>query len=99
MDPDDVLTVDLTDTVIESTDDLWDRLARPCGLPAWFGRNLDAWEETIRGNVSEILDSHSMVVIRARGRGLFAPDNDRGKLFRQICEESGRARVELVDST
>ncbi|MEU6285701.1 barstar family protein, partial [Streptomyces sp. NPDC047028] len=25
------------------SNDFWDAVSEPCGLPGWFGRNLDAW--------------------------------------------------------
>ena len=37
------LIVDLTGCGIETWQDLWDSLVEPCGLPNWFGRNLNAW--------------------------------------------------------
>ena len=37
------LVVDLTRSTIYSWDQLWDALTEPCGLPSWFGRNLNAW--------------------------------------------------------
>ena len=92
------LVVDLSNTIIDSTDDLWDHLAEPCGLPSWFGRNLDAWTDTLRGGISSTLDSYPMLVIRAQPLGLFSPGNERGAVFVEICEQSGRARVALADS-
>jgi RNAse (barnase) inhibitor barstar len=92
------LVVDLSGTVIGSTDELWDRLAPPCALPPWFGRNLDAWVDALRGGISETLDSHSPLVIRVQPLGLFASDNERGQTFIARCRESGRAKVELADS-
>lgn len=36
------------------------------GLPEWFGRNLDAWSDTIatRG-ISEVIDSHDITTADA----------------------------------
>ena len=63
------LVVDLSAQVIESTDELWDLLAVPCGLPTWFGRNLDAWVDTLRGGISEVIDEHPVLIIRVRPPG------------------------------
>ena len=37
------LIVDLRGQLIETLDDFWDAVSKPCRLPEWFGRNLDAW--------------------------------------------------------
>ena len=92
------LVVDLSAQVIESTDQLWDLLAVPCGLPTWFGRNLDAWVDTLRGGISEVIDRHPVLIIRVRPLGLFSPDSERGRAVIEIADESGRARVEVVDT-
>jgi len=84
--------------VIESTDELWDRLAAPCGLPSWFGRNLDAWKDTLSGGISLVLDSYPVLVIKVQPLGLSAPGNERGQTFTAICRESGRAQVEGLGS-
>lgn len=66
------LIVDLRGQVIETLDDFWDAVIGPCGLPAWFGRNLDAWSDTIetRG-ISEVIDSHDILIVRVDKQGLF----------------------------
>jgi hypothetical protein len=88
------LVVDLSGMIVGSTDELWDQLAQPCGLPPWFGRNLDAWVDTLRGGVSETLDSILMLVIAVQPLGLFAPGNKRGETFTAMCDDSGRVKVE-----
>src|SRR4051812_19628776 len=40
------LIVDLRGRQIETRKDFWDAVAKPC-RPEWFGRNLDAWSDTI----------------------------------------------------
>ncbi|MFF2041474.1 barstar family protein [Kitasatospora sp. NPDC058170] len=67
------LVVDLRGRPVGSLDDFWDAVTGPCGLPTWFGRNLDAWADTIgsRG-ISEVIDSHDLLVVHVDGRGLFA---------------------------
>ncbi|MFE5847640.1 barstar family protein, partial [Streptomyces niveus] len=37
------LIVDLRGQLIETLNDFWGAVSEPCGLPEWFGRNLDAW--------------------------------------------------------
>ncbi|MFG2918995.1 barstar family protein [Kitasatospora sp. NPDC048298] len=66
------LVVDLRGRQIETLNDFWDAVSKPCGLPKWFGRNLDAWSDTIetRG-VSEVIDSHDILVVHVDQRGLF----------------------------
>ncbi|WP_327682640.1 barstar family protein [Kitasatospora sp. NBC_00458] len=66
------LIVDLRGRTIDSLDDFWDAVAAPCGLPEWFGRNLDAWADTIgtRGISAEI-DAHDTLTVHVDRRGLF----------------------------
>ncbi|WP_432090343.1 barstar family protein [Streptomyces sp. NRRL F-5630] len=74
------LVIDLRGQVIETLDDFWDAVREPCGLPVWFGRNLDAWGDTIdaRG-VSEVIDRHDTLTVHVRRQGLFADvDTDKG---------------------
>jgi hypothetical protein len=55
----DPLVVDLRSRPITSLDGPWDALAGPCGLPDWFGRTLDAWNDTVgTGAISAVLDAH-----------------------------------------
>ncbi|MEU4303421.1 barstar family protein [Kitasatospora aureofaciens] len=69
---DNELIVDLRGRQIETLNDFWDAVSEPCGLPEWFGRNLDAWSDTIetRG-ISEVIDSHDILVVHVDQRGLF----------------------------
>ncbi|MEU4062251.1 barstar family protein [Streptomyces wedmorensis] len=64
--------VDLCGRLIETLNDFWDAVSEPCGLPQWFGRNLDAWSDTIgaRG-ISEVIDSHDILIVHVDRRGLF----------------------------
>jgi RNAse (barnase) inhibitor barstar len=66
------LIVDLRGQAIETLNDFWDAVSEPCGLPAWFGRNLDAWSDTIetRG-ISELIDSHDILIVHVDKQGLF----------------------------
>ncbi|WP_406841541.1 barstar family protein (plasmid) [Streptomyces sp. AHU1] len=66
------LIVDLRGRLIETLDDFWDAVSEPCGLPEWFGRNLDAWSDTIetRG-ISEVIDNHDILIVHVDQRGLF----------------------------
>ena len=89
------LEVDLRDLSLATLDDLWDAIHHRCGLPDWFGRNLDTWNDTLRGGISNLLDSHPFLVIQVEGEGLFAPDNPRGQAFREVTDASGEGRVEV----
>jgi hypothetical protein len=37
-----ILVIDLRDRIIKTPNEFWDAMQEPCGLPDWFGRNLDA---------------------------------------------------------
>lgn len=92
------LVVDLSSAVVTDESAFWTAIAEPCGLPTWFGRNLDAWNDTlVGGEISDVVDQHEEIVIRVRPEGLFSPGDDRGMLLREVTDESGRARIEVVE--
>ena len=92
----DPLVVDLRSTPIDSWDELWDALVDPCGLPEWFGRNLDAWNDTLEtGAISAALDAHPFLVVRVLRRGLFDPDNPEGLRFLETTASTGEGRVDI----
>ncbi len=91
------LVVDLTGTPVVCWDDLWNALADPCGLPDWFGRNLNAWNDTLgEGAISSVLDAYRFLVIRVLGEGLFAPGNPDGTAFVEVTAATGEGRVDIV---
>lgn len=92
----DPLLVDLSDRTIESWSALWDSLVEPCGLPAWFGRNLNAWWDTIdTGAISSVIDEHPNLVVRVAPRGIFAPGNPDGAAFTEVTNRSAYAALEV----
>src|SRR5580765_4635085 len=91
------LIVDLADRTVESFPALWDALAEPCGLPVRFGRNLDAWWDTLdHGAISPVLDAHPLLIVRLRAAGMFAPGSQDGARFVAVTERSSYGRVEFV---
>ncbi|WP_103504835.1 MULTISPECIES: barstar family protein [Streptomyces] len=67
------LVVDLRGRHIETLDDFWDAVSGPCGLPTWFGRNLDAWADVIESRgISDEIDGHETLSVHVDGQGLFA---------------------------
>jgi hypothetical protein len=94
----DPLIVDLRGKTINSLSDFWDVVAEPCGLPDWFGRNLDAWTDTLYGGISEVLDSHPFLVLRVNAEGLFAPGNEKGVTLSHLTNESGQARIDASET-
>lgn len=88
------LLVDLRGHTIESWAMLWEALRGPCGLPDWFGQNLNAWWDTIEaGAISEVLDEHSGVVVFVAAVGLFAPGNQEGEAFLEVTNRSQYAQA------
>ena len=88
--------VDLRHKSIESVEALWDALASPCGLPNWFGRNLNAWWDTIEaGAISDIVDAHEFLKIVVSPTGIFAPQDPRGEAFIQVTNKSRYASAEV----
>lgn len=77
------LVVDLRGRSIETIDDFWDAVAAPCGLPKWFGRNTEAWRDSIhtRG-ISEVIDSYDVLVIHVDKQGVFAAQNSEARALR-----------------
>lgn len=93
-----ILVVDLGSSSIDSWSELWDALLIPCGLPNWFGRNLNAWWDTIQtGAISEVIDDHRFLVVRVSPEGLFAPGAE-GERFIQITNECEYAIAEFVSA-
>jgi barstar (barnase inhibitor) len=91
------LVVDLSDRTIESSPELWDALMAPCGLPDWFGRNLNAWRDTIdTGGISSKIDRHSKLIVRVAATGMFAPSDPAGVAFAEVTNGSDYAALEVA---
>ncbi|CAL9333714.1 hypothetical protein SUDANB9_00123 [Streptomyces sp. enrichment culture] len=77
------LEVDLRGRSIETLDDFWDAVAEPCGLPEWFGRNTEAWRDTIQTRgISDVIDSYDVLVVHVDKRGVFAAWNREARALR-----------------
>ncbi|MFD5006233.1 barstar family protein [Streptomyces mutabilis] len=77
------LVVDLRGRPIETLDDFWDAVAEPCGLPEWFGRNTEAWRDTIQTRgISEAIGSYDVLVVHVDKRGVFAAQNREARALR-----------------
>lgn len=82
------LVVDLRGRSIETLDDLWDAVTEPCGLPQWFGRNTDAWRDTIQTRgISEVIDSYDVLVVHVDKRGVFAARDREARALRNAFAE------------
>ncbi|WP_406840006.1 barstar family protein [Streptomyces sp. AHU1] len=81
------LIVDLRGRLIETLDDFWDAVSEPCGLPEWFGRNLNAWSDTIetRG-ISEVIDSHDLLTVHVDKLGLFGGHQQEADILAGIFD-------------
>jgi Barstar (barnase inhibitor) len=78
------LVVDLRGRKMETLDDFWDAVAGPCGLPAWFGRNIEAWRDTIQvRGISDLIDRHDAVVVHVDRAGLFCRKNREARALRE----------------
>jgi hypothetical protein len=78
------LVVDLRGRKMESLDDFWDAVSGPCGLPAWFGRNIDAWRDAIQvRGISDLIDRHDAVVVHVDRVGLFSRKNREARALRE----------------
>jgi len=94
----DPLVVDLSERRIRSSSELWDALSEPCGLPDWFGRNLDAWWDTIdTGAISDVIDAHPRLIVRLSPVGMFQAGDPQGEAFVEVTTQSDYAMVEFAD--
>jgi hypothetical protein len=77
------LVVDLRGRSIETLDNFWDAVAEPCGLPKSFGRNAEAWRDTIhtRG-ISEVIDRYDVLVVHVDKQGVFAARNHEARALK-----------------
>ncbi|MFJ3981440.1 barstar family protein [Streptomyces fungicidicus] len=72
-----------TRSVDRDPDDFWDVIAGPCGLPEWFGRNTEAWRDTIQTRgISDVIDSYDVLVVHVDKRGVFAARNREARALR-----------------
>ncbi|MFJ4333969.1 MULTISPECIES: barstar family protein [unclassified Streptomyces] len=77
------LEVDLRGRSIETLDDFWDAVAEPCGLSEWFGRNTEAWRDTIQTRgISDVIDSYDVLVVHVDERRVFAARNRKARALR-----------------
>ncbi|GAA4976275.1 hypothetical protein GCM10023257_11590 [Streptomyces hyderabadensis] len=91
------LEVDLRGRSIETLDDFWDAVAEPCGLPEWFGRNTEAWRDTIQTRgISDVIDSYDVLVVHVDKRGVFAARNREARALRSAF--AGRQSRPLLRS-
>jgi hypothetical protein len=78
------LVVDLRGQSIETLDDFWDAVSEPCGLPHWFGRNPEAWRDTIQvRGISEVIDRYDVLVIHVDNQGIFATKRHDARALRR----------------
>ncbi|MCM2417055.1 barstar family protein [Streptomyces sp. RKAG293] len=81
------LIVDLRGRLIATLDDFWDAVSEPCGLPTWFGRNLDAWSDTINSRgISEVIDSHDTLIVHVDQQGLFDGNQREAEILAGIFD-------------
>jgi Barstar (barnase inhibitor) len=78
------LVVDLRGQSIETLDDFWDAVSEPCGLPHWFGRNTEAWRDTIQvRGISEVIDRYDVLVVHVDNQGIFAAKHHDARALRR----------------
>ncbi|WP_308015634.1 barstar family protein [Streptomyces huiliensis] len=87
MTPNSELTVDLRGRRMETLDDFWDAVTGPCSLPEWFGRNLNAWWDTINARgISQVIDSHDVLVVHVDQRGLFEGNREEAVILADLFD-------------
>lgn len=91
-------TLGLSDVAIATQDDLWDALSSRCQMPDWFGRDLDAWWDTIEaGGISEFIDEHEHLRLVLPSAVLSLAD-DYGLRFMSVTNECTYASAEVRPS-
>lgn len=95
---DEPLVVDLRGRSVDSKESLWEALMAPCGLPDWFGRNLDAWIDTLRRGISSTIDAHPLIIVEVTSTGLFSSGDPYGASFVEATVTSGKGRVEVENT-
>lgn len=90
------MEIDLSSRILESPDQVWDALTELCRLPKWFGRNLDAWHDTLLGGITDEIDGRKVVVVRVLGNGIFSPTSEWTKRFIDSTESGGLGKVTIV---
>jgi RNAse (barnase) inhibitor barstar len=88
-----LLIVDLRNREFRSTNMFWIALKKPCGLPSWCGRNLDAWSDVCCGDLSDVIDNLDVLIECVNGAGLFARGNEEGDRIVKYFEEHYKATV------
>lgn len=77
------LVVEPAGQPIETLDDFWDAVSEPCGLPHWFGRNTEAWRDTIQiRGISEVIDRYDVLIIHVGKQGIFAAKHHDARALR-----------------
>ncbi|MFI0898443.1 barstar family protein [Streptomyces sp. NPDC020983] len=89
--------VDLRGRPVETLNGFWDAVSEPCRPPERFGRNLDAWSDTIAtGGISEVIDSHGSLIAHVDHRGLFSGDRREGRVPAGIFDGERKRLVGVV---
>jgi uncharacterized protein YndB with AHSA1/START domain len=92
------MEIDLSSRVLETPDQVWDALTELCHLPKWFGRNLDAWCDTLRGGITDAIDGTGVVVIRVVDNGIFSSKSGWARKFIDATEDEGHGKVVVTSS-
>jgi hypothetical protein len=78
---------------METLSAFWDAVAGPCGLPDWFGRNTEAWGDTIQvRGISEVIDSYDVLVVHVDKQGIFAAKHKEARALRR-CFAGRQSRL------
>lgn len=93
------LVVDLRGRDMATLGAFWDAVMEPCGLPTWFGRNADAWADTIQvRGISEVIDGYDFLVVHVDRQGIFASrSREAGGLRRAFAGRHARLVVQGRD--
>ncbi|MFB7335752.1 barstar family protein [Streptomyces adustus] len=52
-------------------------------MPEWFGRNTDAWRDTVQTRgICEVIDNHDVLVVHVDQHKLFAAGNREARALR-----------------
>ncbi|MFJ9611361.1 hypothetical protein ACIRS1_33985 [Kitasatospora sp. NPDC101176] len=92
------LLVDIREYTVESLTDLRAALVAVNheALHHWQGRSLDAlWDIIENRGFSDLLDSHDVLVVRARRSAFLSPEHPLGRTLLELFHDATHARLEL----
>mmetsp|Transcript_11944 Transcript_11944/g.32318 ORF Transcript_11944/g.32318 Transcript_11944/m.32318 type:complete len:98 (+) Transcript_11944:1242-1535(+) len=88
------VVVRMRGVAFNSKEALHDEFATVTGAPDWYGRNLDALNDSLRGGICEITPT-KIIIVDAKKKKLLGK-GESGQLFKHLSDICNDNDVELV---